>query len=413
MTRILHVLDHSLPMHSGYTFRTRAILKAQQAMGLDVRGITGLRHTAEGPPAEAADGLLFHRTPGVASGPAGLREWREIAMLAQAIESLARDWRPDVIHAHSPALCGEAAARAAKRLRLPLVYEIRAFWEDAAVGNGNGSEGSLRYRLTRRLEDRVIHQSNAVVTICEGLRQDLVGRGTDASKITVMPNGVDLAMFGEPVPRDETLARELGLIGENGPCPVIGFIGSFYDYEGIDVLIDAMTLLTRYHRDARLLLVGGGPREEALRAQAAASPAAGAIRFVGRVPHDQVERYYALADIMAYPRKRSRLTDLVTPLKPLEAMAQDKLVAASDVGGHRELIRDGVTGRLFEPDDPAACAGALANLLTHRDSWDAYRAAGQAHVRESHDWARNVARYLPVYQSLLPPGVETGLGAVA
>jgi len=413
MTRVLHILDHSLPLHSGYTFRTRAILKAQQAMGFEVRGITGLRHTAEGPSAEAADGLLFHRTPGVASGPAGLREWREIAMLSQAIENLARDWRPDLIHAHSPALCGEAAARAAKRLGVPFVYEIRAFWEDAAVGNGTGSEGSLRYRLTRKLEDRVINQADAVVTICEGLRKDLVRRGHEAAKITVMPNGVDLTMFGEPAPRDEDLARELGLVGPEGPCPVIGFIGSFYDYEGIDVLIDAMALLTRYHRDARLLLVGGGPREAALRAQAATSPAADAIRFVGRVPHDQVERYYALADIMAYPRKRSRLTDLVTPLKPLEAMAQDMLVAASDVGGHRELIKDGVTGRLFEPDDAAACAGALANLLTHRDSWERYRAAGRVHVREIHDWARNVARYLPVYQSLLPPNVEAGLGAVA
>lgn len=413
MTRILHVLDHSLPLHSGYTFRTRAILKAQQAMGYEIRGITGLRHTADGPPAEAADGLLFHRTPGVASGPAGLREWREIAMLAQAIENVARDWRPDIIHAHSPALCGEAAARAARRLGLPFVYEIRAFWEDASVGNGTGSEGSLRYRLTRKLEDRVISQTDAVVTICEGLRDDLVRRGHDAAKISIMPNGVDLAMFGTPAPRDEGLAQELGFVGANGPCPVIGFIGSFYEYEGIDVLIDAMALLTRYHRDARLLLVGGGPREDALRAQAAASPAADAIRFIGRVPHSEVERYYALADIMAYPRKRSRLTDLVTPLKPLEAMAQDKLVAASDVGGHRELITDGVTGRLFEPDDAAACAGALANLLTHRDSWEGYRAAGQVHVRESHDWARNAARYRPVYQSLLPPTVETGLGAVA
>jgi glycogen synthase len=413
MTRILHVLDHSLPLHSGYTFRTRAILKAQQAMGFDIRGITGLRHTAEGPPAEAADGLLFHRTPGAASGPAGLREWREIGMLSQAIETLAQDWCPDIIHAHSPALCGEAAARAARRLKLPFVYEIRAFWEDAAVGNGTGSEGSLRYRLTRRLEDRVIAQADAVVTICEGLRADLIRRGHAADKITVMPNGVDLAMFGEPAPRDERLARELGFVSETGPRPVIGFIGSFYDYEGIDVLIDAMALLTRYHRDARLMLVGGGPMESALREQAAASPAADAIRFVGRVPHDQVERYYALADIMAYPRKRSRLTDLVTPLKPLEAMAQDKLVAASDVGGHRELIEDGVTGRLFEPDDAAACAGALANLLTHRNVWAKYLAAGHAHVRESHDWARNVARYLPVYQSLLPPTVETGLGAVA
>lgn len=141
--------------------------------------------------------------------------------------------------------------------------------------------------------------------------------------------------------------------------------------------------------------------ESALRAQAEASPAAGAIRFVGRVPHSEVERYYALIDVMAYPRKRSRLTDLVTPLKPLEAMAQGKLVAASDVGGHRELIRDGATGTLFAPDDPAACAAALAALLTDRSGWEARRAAGRAHIAANHDWARNVYRYQDVYQTLV------------
>ena len=133
MTRVLHVLDHSLPLHSGYTFRTRAILKAQQALGLEVRGITGLRHIAEGPDHEEADGIIFHRTRGKASGPAGLREWREINLLAEAIVALATEWRPDLLHAHSPALCGKAALIAARRLGLPLVYEIRAFWEDAAV----------------------------------------------------------------------------------------------------------------------------------------------------------------------------------------------------------------------------------------------------------------------------------------
>ena len=418
MTRVLHVLDHSLPLHSGYTFRTRAILKAQQAMGMEVRGITGLRHNMEtGAEAgvgalagcETVDGLIFHRTPGEAGGPVGLREWREIGRLADAIVALAREWRPDVLHAHSPALCGKAALIAARKLGLPLVYEIRAFWEDAAVGNGTGHEGSLKYRLTRALESHVVARADAVVTICDGLRRDLIARGTPAGRITIMPNGVDLDLFGAPPPRDPALAADLGL----GDGPVIGFIGSFYDYEGIDDLIAAMPALIARAPDARLLLVGGGPREAALRRQAEASPARAAIRFVGRVPHDQVERYYALADIMAYPRKRSRLTDLVTPLKPLEAMAQGKLVAASDVGGHRELIVDGRTGVLFAPDDPAACAQALAALLADGDRWPAYRANGRAHVEARHDWRRNVERYQVVYQTLITRDAQQSLHIAA
>ena len=179
MTRVLHILDHSLPLHSGYTFRTRAILKSLQGAGVEVRGITGQRHFAKGPPVEQVEGLTFHRTPGQPSGPPVWREWREIEALRQQIEQVAHEWRPDIIHAHSPALCGMAGLRAARRLRLPFVYEIRAFWEDAAVGNGTGRAGSLKYRLTRALENRVVAQADAVFTICAGLRGDLVARGHD------------------------------------------------------------------------------------------------------------------------------------------------------------------------------------------------------------------------------------------
>lgn len=409
MTRVLHILDHSLPMHSGYTFRTRAIMKAQAAEGLEVRGITGFRHTAESPPAETVDGLAFHRTPGVPGGAPGLREWREVNAHAEAIVRLARKWRPDVLHAHSPALAGMAGLKAARALGVPLLYEIRAFWEDAAVGNGTARAGSLKYRLTRGLENHVVAGAGAVMTICRGLRDDLIARGFPGESIGVMPNGVDLALFGHAPARDETLARTLDL----GSGPVIGFIGSFYDYEGLDDLIAAMPGLIAEHPAARLLLVGGGPMEEALRAQAQASPAASAIRFVGRVPHGEVERYYSLCEVMAYPRKRSRLTDLVTPLKPLEAMAQGRIVAASDVGGHRELIADGRTGVLFPPDDPTACARALADLVTRNEAWPAMREAGRAHVAANHDWRRNVVRYQAVYQTLLEPGGQSRIRTAA
>lgn len=397
MTRVLHILDHSLPLHSGYTFRTRAILKSQQAAGLTVRGVTGPRHADAGPEIEEIDGLTFHRVTGRFAGPPGLSEWREIEAFREGIEGVARQWQPEVLHAHSPALCGMAGLRAAKRLGLPFVYEIRAFWEDAAVGNGTGREGSLKYRLTRALENRVVAGADAVFTICKGLRDDLVARGHDGEKIGLSPNGVDLALFGDPVARDDALAHALGI----GAGPVVGFIGSFYDYEGLDDLVAALPALRQRHPHAQLLLVGGGPMDEALRAQAAASPAGNAIVFTGRVPHAEVERYYSLIDVLAYPRKHSRLTDLVTPLKPLEAMAQRRIVAASDVGGHRELITDGQTGLLFPPDDPAGMAASLADFIDRRDSWPTMREAGRAHVATHHDWARNVQRYQRVYQDLI------------
>ena len=402
--KILHVLDHSLPLHSGYTFRTRAILKAQAASGLDVRGITGpLYHEGESG-AATHDELTFHRTPDAVSGPPGVREWRAIVAFRRAIEGVIAEWRPDILHAHSPAICGLAALGAARRADLPVVYEIRAFWEDAAVGNGAGREGSLKYRMTRMLENRVVAGADAVFTIAKGLRDDLVARGHDPAKIVLSPNGVDLSLFGDPPPRDAALAAELGIAER----PVIGFIGSFYDYEGLDDLIAAMPRLRQRHPQVKLLLTGGGPVEDALRSQAAASPAHEAIVFTGRVPHGEVERYYSLIDVLAYPRKKSRLTDLVTPLKPLEAMAQRRLVAASDVGGHRELIEDGRTGILFPPDDPVAIADALADFLDARETWPAIREAARIHVGTAHDWERNVERYRAVYHRLLGRTPEAG-----
>lgn len=397
MTRILHILDHSLPLHSGYTFRTRAILKAQIAKGWDVAGITGLRHNGEGPDVEIVDRLTFHRTHGQAGNIPLLREWREVGALAAKLDALIGAWKPDLLHVHSPVLNALAALRAARRHGLPLLYEIRAFWEDAAVGNGTGKEGSPRYRLTRALESHAVRAADAVAVICEGLKRDLIDRGIADDKIVVSPNGVDMALFGTPVPPDPALRARLGLDG----AEVIGFIGSFYDYEGLDDLIAAMPALIARRPSAKLLLVGGGPVEAALRRQAASSLAEGHIIFAGRVPHDQVEQYYSLIDVLAYPRKAMQLTELVTPLKPLEAMAQGRLVAASSVGGHRELIEDGVTGTLFPPGNPQAMAEALVGLLGDRRLWDERRRTARAFVERDRNWLSNISRYEPVYQKLL------------
>ena len=395
--RVLHVLDHSLPMHSGYAFRTRAIMRAQAADGLDVRGITGPRHSADGPADETCEGLRFHRTGTASGGPPLVAEWREVSAHANAILELAREWRPDILHAHSPALSGLATVRAGRKLGIPVVYEIRAFWEDAAVGNGTGSEGSAKYRLTRALENAVVERADAVFTICKGLRDDLIARGFAPEKIGISPNSVDLAQFGTPAARDPHLAAKLGL--DHGP--VIGFIGSFYPYEGLDDLIAALPLLRGRHPEAKLLLVGGGPDDAALRAQADASSAADSIIFAGRVPHGEVADYYSLIDILAFPRKRSRLTELVTPLKPLEAMAQGRIVAASDVGGHRELIDHGQTGVLFPADDPHALATVLGDMLDRQDEWPAIRERAGKYVALERDWAINAQRYQAIYHRLL------------
>ncbi len=395
--RVIHVLDHSLPLHSGYSFRSRALIMGQQRLGWETVQVTTPRHYRDGPNPESAEGLLFHRSAPVAQKRPVLRELAEIASTEAKLEELVRAERPDILHAHSPVLTALAARRVARRHNLPLVYEIRAFWEDAAVGNGTDREGSLRYRITRALETWLCRRADAVGAICQGLIDDLAARGISRDKLFTIPNAVDLEQFGSPGPRDDALGAQLGIAPDDD---VIGFIGSFYDYEGLDDLIAAMPALVASRPRAQLLLVGGGPMADALAAQAKASPVANRIHFVGRVPHTEVDRYYSLIDVLCYPRKHMRLTDLVTPLKPLEAMAQEKLVAASDVGGHRELIENGQTGVLFAADDPAALAASVAAMFADRAAWPGLRARGKAYVRDVRNWDRSVSHYISVYERL-------------
>jgi PEP-CTERM/exosortase A-associated glycosyltransferase len=394
---VLHVLDHSIPLHSGYTFRTRSILQQQRALGWDTFHITGPKHGAAPGADETVDGLKFYRTTaGALAGLPVLNQLDVIGRLAARLLEVAREVRPDILHAHSPALNAIAALRVGKRLGIPVVYEVRAFWEDAAVDHGTSREWGVRYRLTRAMETWALKRVDAATTICEGLRRDIVARGIGAAKVTVIPNAVNVEDFGVDGTRDAALAEQLGLTGKT----VLGFIGSFYAYEGLNVLLDALPAMLAANPDIRVLLVGGGPQDAALKAQAEALGVADRVVFTGRVPHAQVQRYYDLVDVLVYPRLKMRLTDLVTPLKPLEAMAQGRVLVASDVGGHHELIEDGVTGVLFKAGDPRALAEKTLALLADPGRWPALRRDGRHFVERERNWAASVARYKPVYATL-------------
>jgi PEP-CTERM/exosortase A-associated glycosyltransferase len=401
--RILHVLDHSVPLHSGYAFRTLEILKQQRALGWETAHVTSAKHTMPAAGEEEVDGFVFYRTP--ASGrllerlPLG-GHLAVVQGLSRRLAEVIPEVRPEILHVHSPSLNGVAALRARRRLGIPLVYEVRALWEDGAVDHGTISAGGWRYRASRALETYVLRRADAVTTICEGLRRELVGRGLPEAAVTVIPNAVDAARFTTNGRPDADLAAKLGLEGAR----VLAFIGSFYAYEGLAVLLEALPRMLRDGPAIRVLLVGGGFQEAALKRQAMASGIAEKVVFAGRVPHDQVQAYYDLADVLVYPRQPVRVTEIVTPLKPLEAMAQGRLVVASDVGGHRELIRHGETGLLFRAGDPEALAATVLEILERPDRASALRAAARRFVETERSWAASVGRYAAVYGPLLERG---------
>jgi PEP-CTERM/exosortase A-associated glycosyltransferase len=399
MMRILHILDHSIPLHSGYTFRTLAILREQRARGWETFHLTGPKQENCNVMQEDIQEWHFFRTPASSGLMSSLPVLNQVAVMNQLTDRLAdvaKTTRPDILHAHSPVLNALPALRVGRRLGIPVVYEVRAFWEDAAVDHGTSREWGIRYRLTRNLESYALRRVDAVTTICEGLRGDIVARGIPGEKVTVIPNAVnveDFRMDGSP---DLRFAEQLGVSGKL----LLGFIGSFYAYEGLSVLLSALPMMLKRNPDIRVLLVGGGPQEKELKALAIRLGLEDKVIFTGRVPHEQVRHYYNLIDILVYPRLKMRLTDLVTPLKPLEAMAQGRLVVASDVGGHRELIQDSETGILFEAGNPAALADKIIEFISRRESWPGLRVAARSFVETQRSWPASVARYEKIYSSL-------------
>lgn len=398
--KILHILDHSIPLHSGYTFRTKAILEQQRKLGWETLQVTSAKHLIAKAEIEEVDGLAFYRSAPIKAWLAKLpvlNQWAIVLSLEKRLDDIILQHKPDILQAHSPALNGWAALKAAKKHNIPLVYECRAFWEDAAVDHGTASEGGLRYYLTKMLETYIFKKADAITTICEGLRADIMSRGIAAEKITVIANAVDIDQFICGVAADRDLRAELGLQDKI----VLGFIGSFYAYEGLPLLLEALPIVLQKQPTVRLLLVGGGPQEALLKQKVQELGLEGNVIFTGRVNHERVQDYYNQVDIFIYPRLSIRLTELVTPLKPLEAMAQGKLVVASDVGGHKELMVEGVTGCLFKAGDKHALAHTVLSLLDVPESWDAMRKAGRSFVEQQRNWARSVSCYKNIYTRLI------------
>ena len=393
--RILHIFDHSIPLHSGYSFRSLAILKQQREFGWETYHLTGPKQGSATSNAEQVEGYEFHRTSSrkLLASVQGLKEIELMHEIARRIEKVAKQVRPDILHAHSPILNAIPTQRVGRRLGIPVVYEVRAIWEDAATDHGTSREGGLRYRLTRGLETQALRRVDAVITICEGLRRNIIARGIPAEKVTVIPNAVDTTQFAMGGRPDLVLQRKLGLDG----AMVLGYIGSFFAYEGLAVLLRALPDIA----NVRLLLVGGGPQEAKLKQLAQEYGIADRVVFVGRVPHAEVPLYYDLIDVLVYPRLSMPLTELTTPLKPLEAMAKGRLVALSDVGGHRELVRDGETGVLFAPGNPAALAKEITKLVNAPQRWQQIRAAARRFIEAERTWAISVARYREVYARLM------------
>lgn len=397
--KILHVLEYSRPNISGYSLRSDAIIRHQRKVGITTNQLTSQRYQEFSALEEDVDGVIYQRTEkstSLLSKIPFVNYLVHINHLSKRIEKAVLNDKPDLIQTHSPMFNALAAIKVGKKYNIPVTYEVRALWEDAAVDTGKTKEGSLKYKIIKAIEQRAFEKADAVSCICQGLKQDLIKRGIPEDKLYVTPNAVDIDNFQPSMQRDPELEQSLNLSGKK----VVAFIGTFFKYEGLHYAVTAMKKIASTRDDIHLLLVGAGNELENLKQQVEDQNLSSFVTFVGRVPFAEVSRYYSLADVMVFPRESIRLTELVTPLKPLESMAQFKPVIASDIGGHRELIEDGKTGFLFPADDANALADKIVATIDDAELLTKVSEQGLAFVREERNWLNTAKQYLPVYERL-------------
>lgn len=399
--RVLHVLETSVPELVGYTVRGRYIVNHQRRLGLEPFVVTSpFFRGADRQRTEVIDGISYFRSnhilrPDKAKGRL-TAYWTRVEMLRryrEFVTEIVRRERPDVIHAHSSYTNGLAAQYASRRTGIPFVYELRTLWGESAVVEDGLSPQSLKYRTVWRLELGVMQAANRVVTISQGIQDAIVERGVDPEKIDIIPNGVDTEIF-IPHPPDTELVETLGLAG----CFVVGFIGSLRRLEGLELLVEAFKDIRRQESRARLVIVGEGPERPRLEALTRDLGLGKTVQYTGQVPHEDVLRYYSVMDVLVYPRIDARINHTVTPLKPLEAMAMEKVCLASDVSGLKELVKDGVTGLLFSREDARDLTEKILLLATDQSLSERLAAQGLSNVQKEREWSIIASRYPNIYQ---------------
>jgi PEP-CTERM/exosortase A-associated glycosyltransferase len=402
--RVLHLLTNSLPYRqAGYTLRSQSIAQCQREIGLDPHmatraGFPASEGVTRSRSIDEVDGVPYHRlrpdlTPGT-------RPDLVVEETARAACPLVERLRPAVLHPASNHLNARVALALRDGYGIPIVYEVRGFLEETWLSRmGESARVSERYALTREAETACMRAADAVVTLSETMRADILARGgIDQDKVVVIPNAVDVDRF-VPGERDDALAARLG-IGRRET--VVGYISSFVAYEGIAYLIEALAHLRRRGRAVKGLLVGDGEHRADLEATARSLGllADGTVVFTGRVPSAAVERYYRLIDIFVVPRTTDRVSQLVTPLKPYEAMAMERALVVSDLGALREIVIPGETGYTFRPEDPVDLAGVLERLVDDPAGRQRLGRAARDWVAAHRTWGQNGQRYRELYDRM-------------
>lgn len=396
--RVLHCVTNALPYtQAGYTVRTHRIVTAQQAAGLDPHVVTSWGwpmlqgHTAV-EPYEEIDGIPYHRL--LPHGEVPTHAHGRLIRGAEDVTALVQRLRPAVLHAATDHRNGNVAMAVRERTGTPFVYEVRGFLEETWASRDPARVGTDRHRMQRECEAHLMRSADAVVTLAETMAAEIVERGVPRERIFLAPNAVDDSLLTAEY--DGAAFRAAYGIGEDEV--VVGSVSSIVGYEGFGTLLDAAAVLRDRGVPIRVLLVGDGTERENLLAQVKRLGLGDRAILPGRVAPEEALQAQAALDIFVCPRLDLRVTRLVTPLKPVEAMALGKPVVLSDLPALAELLGGSDAGVLVRPGDPEALADALAALREDPGRRAEMGEAGRAEVAAKRTWSRIAETYRDVYQ---------------
>lgn len=400
---VLYNAHQSMPFHtSGYATRTQGIVKGLKASGWNVNIVTRMGYPldtglAPHQDADTIDGIAYHYDTIPNRGQRDLPMENYIGYAAAYLMEHAQALRPSVIHTASNYICGLAGIEAARRLGLPSVYEMRGLWHVTRWSKDPAYIDSDQFALAQQMELQAAAGADHVLAITGALKEWLVEHGIDENKISLAPNAVDLDQFQVRM-RDDNFARQTGCAGKI----VIGYIGSFVQYEGLDLLIQAVAMLPRVQRDAiKLLWIGDGPALQDLLTQAEALGISDCVVSLGRRPFDEVPRAYSIVDIAVFPRKGQAVCEIISPLKPFEAMAMGKAVIVSDVRPLKEIVEHQKTGLVHEKDNAESLRHALSRMIDDEALRTACGINARAWISETRRWDVTASAISDVYKALV------------
>ncbi len=400
--KVLHVLYQSLPHLQGTSIRSRDILLSQKSAGIDAVVITSPFQKPFNPEkaydVENADGIKYYRTynnkgigftEGISSFSAKLKKLSYFFPFTYNLYKIIRKEKPDVLHAHATFFTAIATKFCTILLKIPFVYEVRSLWDERQKQLSKTKWQLFQVWLVKKTEQFAYNLADEIVVINKNLETELINRGVK-KKITVVTNAVNSnEIMPQPI-RQQFRLREK---------TVFAYVGSLTFLEGLTFLVRSFVHLK--NKPVELFIFGDGPVKAELQ-QLISDEKISNVYLKGSFMPENVSSVYLQVDCIINPRIKNLLSDSVTPLKPLEALAFGKLFIGSDVGGMKELITHNHNGLLFKSGDENSFLQTIDFILSPQNSEKINQLIqnGIKTVRENYSWDANALKYLEIYKRL-------------